>query len=529
MSTGETKRSDEVALRSSPPGSAPNGDPKETRRWRPWLIGVGSCVLFLVVGVAAVATRGAWLPLDREAGGGNEQPHGPADSAHDHAHDDAHRQTSDTSHGHVHGASCDHTHDEAPIGGHRPTGQTPAVHAGHDEATALSLSAQARKNIGLKMVTVEKQDFERTISVPAALTDRPGRSRLAVSAPMTGIVERVVAIRGEAVSPGAPLFEMRLTHEDLVAKQGELLRAVEELDVIRREVARLDRVTSSGAVAGKALLERQYEQQKTEALIRAERQALLLHGLSEEQVDAIVEDRLLLNSFIVRAPSYQDCHAEADHVEYLQVAELVVQQGEHVTAGTRLCTLTDHCELYVEGRAFEHDAVALHRATKDQAHLTALVVSDTSDPVEISDLQILFVENEVEVESRALKFYVRLPNELVHDALDSEGRRFIGWRYKPGQRVELLVPVERWKQQIVLPVDAIAQDGIETYVYQYNQDHFDRRTVHVQYRDQRFAVIEADGTVKPGDRVAGKGAYQIHLALKNKSSGVVDAHAGHGH
>src|SRR3990172_4564688 len=126
--------------------------------------------------------------------------------------------------------------------------------------------------------------------MPGVLVGRAGRTELTVSAPMTGIVQRVYPIQGEAVAPDAPLFELRLTHEDLVEKQSELLRALEELDVVRREVARLDEVTRSGAVAGKRLLERQYEQQKIEAAIRAQRQGLLLHGLTEEQIEKIAKD-----------------------------------------------------------------------------------------------------------------------------------------------------------------------------------------------------------------------------------------------
>jgi biotin carboxyl carrier protein len=351
-----------------------------------------------------------------------------------------------------------------------------------------------------------------------------------VSAPLTGIVQRVYPIRGEAISPGDQLFQIRLTHEDLVAKQSQLLRAVEELDVIQREVARLQRVTASGAVAVKSLLERQYEQQKTEAAIRAERQALLLHGLSTAQIDEIIEDRQLLQIQEIRAPDYQDPHVDTDHVDYFQVAELAVSPGEHVTAGQALCTLNDHCELYIEGKAFEQDAEALHEAASRKLALTALIEGGDNETREVTGLEILYVENEVDVDSRALQFYVRLPNELVHDSQDAEGRRFIGWRYKPGQRVELLIPVQTWEDQIVLPVQAVVQDGIETYVYQRNVDHFDRLPVHVAYRDQRFAVIEADGTLEPGDIVAGQGAYQIHLALKNKASGgAADAHAGHGH
>ena len=81
----------------------------------------------------------------------------------------------------------------------------------------------------------------------------------------------------------------------------------------------------------------------------------------------------------------------------------------------------------------------------------------------------------------------------------------------------------------MLPVEAVVQEGPEAYVYQEIQGHFDRKPVHVEYRDQRFAVIESDGSLFPGDKVAAKGAYQIHLALKNKSGGGPDPHAGHHH
>ena len=63
---------------------------------------------------------------------------------------------------------------------------------------------------------------------------------------MTGVVTRIYPIQGEAVEPGQPLFEVRLTHEDLLQVQTEFLRTVEELDVIGREVARLEKVSKRG-------------------------------------------------------------------------------------------------------------------------------------------------------------------------------------------------------------------------------------------------------------------------------------------
>ncbi|MHC4181524.1 MAG: hypothetical protein ACYSWU_28855, partial [Planctomycetota bacterium] len=94
-------------------------------------------------------------------------------------------------------------------------GDQDADPVGDDEAGSLTLSKQARRNIGLELLTIEPRDFYRTITVPAMVIERSGRTQLKISAQMTGIVTRIYPIRGEAVAPGQPLFKLRLTHEDL--------------------------------------------------------------------------------------------------------------------------------------------------------------------------------------------------------------------------------------------------------------------------------------------------------------------------
>ncbi|HWL74645.1 MAG TPA: hypothetical protein VNQ74_12300, partial [Burkholderiaceae bacterium] len=93
----------------------------------------------------------------------------------------------------------------------------------------------------------------------------------------------------------------------------------------------------------------------------------------------------------------------------------------------------------------------------------------------------------------------------------------------------LRLPVERWTDRIVVPAAAVVTDGAESYVYRQGGGSFERVPVHVEHRDSKSAVIKADGSVFPGDVIAGTGAFQIHLALKNKSGGGIDPHAGHSH
>ncbi|MBN2579881.1 MAG: efflux RND transporter periplasmic adaptor subunit [Pirellulales bacterium] len=502
METVQTDRFSRSAHRSDPEHATEFGTPARRKpRRRPRLkIAVAAGVVVGIV-LAAWLTRQAWLPLVRQTTAAVHEKAGSeaADSDHDH----------------------DQDHDHA---GHGSEGTVPAGEIG-----SLELSPQGRKNIGLTLETVALRDFERTAPIPAVLVDRPGRTRLAVSAPMTGIVRRVYPLRGEAVSPGAPLFDLRLTHEDLVEKQSALLRLVEELDVVKQEVARLEEVTASGAVAGKRLLERRYEQQKLEGALRAGRQALALHGLTESQIEQIVRRRRLISSVTIKAPEPPDCEGGDGHEALLQVEELDVTSGEHVTTGTRLCTLADYCQVYVEGKAFAHDAEVLNEAARRAVPVTAVVEGDGSGRQEVPDLRILYVENEIDRDSRALRFYLQLPNQLIRNEQSSAGRRFIEWRYKSGQRAEALLPVKQWKDRIVLPVEAVVQDGTERFVYRQVGDRFERKAVHVEHRDPRWAVIENDGVLSPGDVVAGQGAFQIHQALKNQTRGGADPHAGHHH
>ena len=402
-------------------------------------------------------------------------------------------------------------------------GADPAV-ANPRHANSLELSPQARKNIGLRMTQVELKPFVKTVSMPALVVERPGRSQVEVTAPLGGRVTRVYPVQGQAVMPGEPLFDLRLTHEELVNAQVELLRSVEEVDVVEREIKRLESVSIAGAIPGKTKRQREYEQQKLEAVINSQTQSLELHGLTPDQVKDIVTTRRLLQGITVVAPPHLEEGHEDDDDHPFHIQELTVKPGQYVDAGSRLTVLADHHELFIEGRAFEQDIEELHRLANER-----WTVSATADAGgQIDGLEIFYLSDVVETESRAFHFYLRLPNEIVRDITNEAGHRFVSWKFKPGQRMQILVPVERWVDCIVLPVDAVAQDGVETFVFEQNGNHFDRVAVHVKHRDERWVVVESDARLI-GGTLATNGAQQLQMALKNRAGGGVDPHAGHNH
>jgi membrane fusion protein, heavy metal efflux system len=410
-------------------------------------------------------------------------------------------------------------------------GHDETSHAAHGSPNSIELSVQARKNIGLTddfIQPVKLQPFTRSLSVPGMVTERPGRSVVEVTAPLTGVITRIFPIEGEALEAGAKLFEMRLTHEELVQSQANLLETVAALDVVAAEVKRLEKLAHEGAIPGKRLLELNYERQKHTASIAAKRQALLLHGLTDGQVDTILEKRQLLRELSVTVPTVTEEGTPTPEGTIFQVQSIKVAQGQAVEAGTTLAALADHEELYIEGEAFERDVADINRAATERLPVTAVLETDGAHSEIIENLQVLYLATKIEPQNRTLHFYVTLPNQPQRDS-KRDGRRFFAWKYRPGQRVQLEIPLDTLANRIVLPIDAIAQDGSETYVFTPNGSVFERRSVHVEYRDTRQAVIVSDGSLFPGDRVALTGAQQLQVAIKNKSGGAIDPHAGHSH
>ena len=456
--------------------------------------------------------------------------------------------------GHDHGTHDDHGHD----------------HAGHDSDKTIELSEQARANIGLQTAQVTLGQFINYIDVPAVITPLPGRTHVSVTSPLTGVINSISMLRGELINSGARMFSLRLTHQDLVRTQEEFLAQLGQLDVEEKELSRLRSISSSGAIAGKARIAREYERDKLLAGIRAARQAMLLHGLNEDQIDRIEDTRRLVREVFVYAPEIHEDHSlHHDSLPHDQepssrknepstpptskpivevasqtdtpvrsphthremdflVTELSVRRGQSVAAGESLAELSDYSELLIQGHAFPRDAQTLRDAVRAELPLQATLHTSGDEPEIIDNLRVLYIGNEIDETTRALSFYVGLKNKIERSET-RETRRYISWRYKPGQRLQLRVPETALESVIVVPNAAVASEGAERFVFVENGNQFERVSVRVMAQDSLFAAIANDGQVFPGQSIAINEAHELQMAMKNQSGSGIDPHAGHNH
>ncbi|MCP4887016.1 MAG: efflux RND transporter periplasmic adaptor subunit, partial [Planctomycetaceae bacterium] len=398
---------------------------------------------------------------------------------------------------------------------------------GHDHSPedAVQLSAQARANLGLQTEVISISPYTQYIEIPAVITEWPGRTHVAVTSPLTGVLQSIEVSRGELIESGTPLFSLRLTHQDLVNTQETFLAKLGALDVEEREIERLSAIANSGAIAGKTLITRKYERDKLLASVRAARQAMLLHGLTNLQISMIEQTRELVREVTIYAPEIHEDrslhhdsllpsstgvsvqsaerlaslnqppmlggHPRHIDAEFL-VTELNVRLGESVEAGEELAQLSDYSQILIEGHAFQHDAAALRVAADTAANVQAIIDQAGTVPEVVSDLKVVWIGNEIDRNSRALSFYVSIANEPERSERRGE-KRYLSWRYKPGQRLTVRLPVAAIEQAIVVPKDAVAEEGSERYVFVENGDHFERIPVVVLARDSVSAAIANDG------------------------------------
>ena len=111
-----------------------------------------------------------------------------------------------------------------------------------------------------------------------------------------------------------------------------------------------------------------------------------------------------------------------------------------------------------------------------------------------------------------------MPLENQSRGYEKDGRSFTVWRFRPGQRVRLHVPVEEFRGVIVLPAAAVVRDTGEAYVFRQNGDLFDRLPVHVLHEDRRSVVIANDGSVAPGWYLAQGSAASLNRVLEAQSA-----------
>ena len=412
----------------------------------------------------------------------------------------------------------------------QPAGDRSVAAAGEEapisQAKVLELSPQARQNLKLVSRPAKLSNYWRAVIVPGEITDRPGLSDRGVTSPAVGVVTQVHAFAGDTVRPGDRLFTLRLVSEYIHNTQSELFKVTRDIELETEKRQRLAQI-GEGAIPQVRIIEVDQQLRRLQAASESYRQDLLTRGLSLDQIAEVAAGKFVATVDVVAPPPLalppsvtvvaSPAAANASDIVY-EVQELKVDLGTQVQAGQLLGVLSNHGLLYIVGHAFKREASSLERAAREHWPIRVEFAEDdaASWPALDQTFEIRHLSNTVDLTSRTFDFFVPLTNQSR--SYTKDGKTFVVWRYRPGQRVRLHVPVEELKEAIVLPAAAVVREGPEAYVFRQNGDLFDRRPVRVLHEDRLNIVIANDGSVAPGWYLAQGSAASLNRVLKAQSA-----------
>lgn len=391
----------------------------------------------------------------------------------------------------------------------------------------IIVSEQAQQNLGITAKSAAPQTFWKTIRVPGMVVDRPGQSDRGVVAPVTGVVTKVGFFPGDTVKPGDTLFTLRLMSESLHLAQTELFKATQDIKLAQAQRQRL--AASGGAVPESKVIEVDNQIRRLEVAAKAYREDLQNRGLRPDQVSAAADGKFVTEITIpvpARAPAPSPTPSLAGPssdptAPTFEVQELKAELGQQVQAGQTLCLLANHQLLAVEGRAFRDETPLLERSVREKwpVEIDFQEEEEATDwPTLDQPFRIRHLANTIDPVNRTFAF--RIPLENQSRAIEDDGRTQMLWRFRPGQKVKLLVRVERLDNVFVFPKDAVARDGAEAFVFTQNVNTFERKPVRVLTEDRDRVVVANDGAIVPGSFVVQGAATQLGRMTKSQSGGV---------
>jgi multidrug efflux pump subunit AcrA (membrane-fusion protein) len=442
------------------------------------------------------------------------------------------------------------------------------VDPAHGSSSVVEILEVTMENMNLQTGKFEVRDYYKRIRIPAQVVERIPQSRRSISAPIGGRVSKVFIASGQAVRPGEKLFELQITDPSISESQVKLLAFMSETDVFNKQMERLNPLVEKGIVAQKRILEIEFQIAKLDQQKAALIQELGIRGMTAQQIEDLIETQQLVQDVVVFAPEIgvdrssrkvlpiadESTSVRAEPVsletestlatdtigddQYFTVETIAALEGTNLEMGQSLCELTHHSELLIKGLAFESDVELISKANARGWRFSARFGEGSAALVR-ENLKLYLIENHVDKESQTFPIFVEINNEIISQTTDNHNRMYVNWRFKPGQRAHLEVPVEKWDNQVVVPLAALVREGLESFVFQKigHTHESNEGTVHeflkvpvmVLHTDQNHAVLKKDVRLDIYEDYALDQAYQLNLALKQAAGGGADPHAGHNH
>lgn len=367
----------------------------------------------------------------------------------------------------------------------------PAATQANVQATAAAAQAASDKAIETEIVTTAP--ISGVVSATGKIL--VPEDRTAVIGPVNeGRIVKLYAGQGSKVRKGQKLAE--LESADIDQAEADYLKALADAENAKRSAAaeiklaqqtydRTKALYEKTVVPGKNLQSAEHDLEvakataennaaSTKATLTAARRHLLILGLNDAAIDALVKKPGLAATFPLNSP--------IDGT----VVERDATIGATVGTDANVFKIIDTSRVWIDANVFEKD---LPRVRNGQG----VKVTTTAFPGTTFSGRVIFINSVVDPESRTVKVRTEVPNP--------DGR------LKPDMfaNVEIITDVN--SQGVSVPQSALLEDNGKTVVFVAEGNAYKQRQVQVGIKSgDRVEIIDG---LNAGDRVVTKGNYLL--------------------
>lgn len=336
----------------------------------------------------------------------------------------------------------------------------------------VELDEAAAASISLKTAVVGSRAIARTVKLTGAVQVPPD-SRAFIGSRVEGKIANVYVNVGDGVKAGQVLATVQSPEFETL--QVELLRAAAELPVAEAASARLKKLIEIEAVSQKDVQNAvaQYEAKRSEVAGLRERLEIL--GLSKAQIENLQKTQELVRALPVSA------------LLTGTVVNRTAVAGSPVSTSGPIFEIDNFATVWIEGDVFEGQLSEVRPGLP-----AAVTVPAYHGQVFEGKVQSIIPSLDPEKRTARLRVVLSNPKGLL----------------KLGMFATLSITVGKEPSGVVVPIEALIEQGGSVFVFVKNGEQFAKQDVVVSARDDRYAQISW-GLV-PNDVVVTDGKMQVY-------------------
>ncbi len=340
----------------------------------------------------------------------------------------------------------------------------------------IPMDERAQRAAGIETQRIEREAGSTEIVLPGNVVVPPHQMRV-VSAPAAGLIEVLHVAPDEPIQRGDPIATLR--SNNLVEAQRLFLAAVSEETLATERLRRDELLYAEKIIPERRLLVTRAEALQARAALDERKQLLLLHGMSENDVDRLAATRKIVSSLTVLAPQSGT------------VLSRQATPGERVQEASPLVTIAQLSPLWINLQ------VPVSRAATVARDSRVLIPS-------------------VGLEGRVIRIgrTVDQSSQSVNVVAEVDGERQL--KIRPGQAVNVILRMEQngvpqWR----VPSVSVIRHGERSWIFVREVAGFRAQPVQVISENAQSALIAAK--LDSDDQVATRGVVALLSELIDAS------------